>query len=107
MFSVMVRKNAQVVHLREAVENVRPDRLAGLLQTNVQLYHAMVRMNKGTMDSPFVLEDHQLMMDAAQWSDYISDADLQMDGVLHVVIAINARPGEFSRLPAACLRFHC
>ncbi len=44
------------------------------------------------------------MMDAAQWSDYISDADLQMDGVLHVVIAINARPGEFfpDSLQLAC-----
>ena len=61
----------------------------------------MVRMNKGALDNPFVLEDHQLRMDAVRWWDYISDADLQMDGILHVVVVINARLGEFSLQLAA------
>ena len=83
------------------VQVQRPDRLAGLHNPNVRLYHAMVRMNIGALDSPFVLEDQQLMMDAVRWSDYISNADLQIDGILHVVVVINARPGEFS-LQLAC-----
>ncbi len=91
MFPIVVREDARVDDLRVAVEEKRPDRLAGLHYANVGFYNVAVVLRDLT--TPIVIEDRVPMLPSNRWSDYITDADLKMVGILHVVVAINALPG--------------
>ena len=100
-FHIVVDKDDLVPQLTVAIEAKRTDRFAGLHYANIQLYWAMVRVSRSTMDNPFVLEDHSLMANDDLWSLYSGNTDHQPTGYIHVIVSVNAMPGEFF-LQLAC-----